>query len=215
MVDTDRLAKLIADKCPEEGSHATKIDGLFLTPFSTAEVPRNTLHRAVFCVVAQGLKCTLLNGQRFVYDRNKYLLVSLDLPLVGQIEQASRAKPFLGVSLVLDFDEIGALMREADLPCETSPPLRSGLTIGSMDDDLLDAVTRLGELLRKPEQISVLSPLIRREIFYRLLLSERVVCCVVWLLIMASSSAWRLVSHGCGATLPGRYAWKSWRARCG
>ena len=173
MVGTERLAKVIGDMCPRDGSHGTKIEGLYLTRSSTTRVPRNILDRAVFCVVAQGSKCTLLNDERFVYDSNKYLLVSLDLPLVGQIEKASPAKPFLGLSMVLDFDEIGSLMREADLPHDSAPPLRPGLMVGSMDEDLLDAVIRLAELLQKPARIPVLSPLVRREIFYKLLLSEQ------------------------------------------
>ncbi len=173
MFGTSRLAQLIEGLCPREGSHATKLDGLFLTRYSTTEVPRTSLDQAVFCVVAQGAKSILLNQQRFVYDPNKYLLISLDIPLVGQIEKASRPKPFLGLSLVLDFDEIASLLREADLPHEKAPPLRSGLVVGSMDHDLLDAVTRLIELLNKPSQITILAPLVRREIFYKILLSEQ------------------------------------------
>ncbi len=173
MPTTAKLAGMIQEMCPREGSHGTEIEGLFLTRSSTTEVPRTSLHKAVFCVVAQGAKCTLLNEQRFIYDSNKYLLVSLDLPLVGQIEEASPAKPFLGLSLVLDFDEIGSLMRETDLPHESAPPLRPGLTVGSMDDDLLNAVIRLAGLLKKPSQVPIIAPLIRREIFYKLLLSEQ------------------------------------------
>jgi AraC-like DNA-binding protein len=164
---------MIHELCPQEGSHGTKIAGLFLTRYSTAQVPRISLDEAVFCVVAQGSKSILLNAQRFLYDSYKYLLVSLDLPLVGQIEEASRAKPFLGLSLVLDFDEIALLMREANLPHENSPPLRPGLMLGAMDDDLLDAVIRLTGLLKKAPQIPVMAPLVRREIFYKLLLSEQ------------------------------------------
>ncbi len=164
---------MIQQLCPREGSHGTEIEGLFLTRYSTSEVPRTSLQQAVFCVVAQGSKSILLNEQRFVYNPNKYLLVSLDLPLVGQIEEASRAKPFLGLSLVLDLDEIVFLMREAALPQEISPPVRPAMMIGSMDDDLLDAVVRLTMLLKKPAQIAVLAPLVRREIFYKLLLSEQ------------------------------------------
>ena len=167
------LAAMIRELCPQEGSHATAVEGLFLTRYSTTEVPRNSLNQAVFCVVAQGVKSILLNEQRFLYDENKYLLVSLDLPLVGQLEQASRAKPFLGLSLVLDFDEISSLVRDAELPQENAAPPRPGLMIGTMEDDLLDAVTRLASLLKKPQQIAVLAPLIRREIFYKLLLSPQ------------------------------------------
>ncbi len=173
MPTTTQLAGMIQELCPREGSHATEIEGLFLTRYSTAEVPRTSLHKAVLCVVAQGAKSILLNEQRLIYDPNKYLLVSLDLPLVGQIEEASRTKPFLGLSLVLDFDEIASLLREADLPHESAPPLRPGQMIGSMDDDLLDAVIRLTSLLKKPDRIAILAPLVRREIFYKLLLSEQ------------------------------------------
>ena len=173
MAKAARLAEIIQEQCQRDGSHETAIGSLFLTRYSTTEVPRTSVNQAVFCVVAQGSKSTLLNDQRFVYDPDKYLLVSLDLPLVGQIEQASRAKPFLGLSLVLDLEEIASLMRETDLPREIAPPLRPGLMVGSMDDDLMDAVVRLTELLRKPAQIAVLAPLIRREIFYKLLLSEQ------------------------------------------
>ncbi len=164
---------VIAELCPRDDSHGTAIPGLYLTRSSTAEAPRQSLDQAVFCVVAQGAKSTLLNGQRHIYDPSKYLLVSIDLPLVGQIEEASRARPFLGWSLVLDFDEIHALTQETGLARRPASPPRSGLVVGSLDADLLDAVTRLTRLLRKPEQIPVLAPLIRREIFYRLLLSDQ------------------------------------------
>ncbi len=167
------LAQLIEKICPREGSHATEIAGLFLTRYTKTDVPRNSLDQAVFCVVAQGAKSILLNQQRVLYDPNRYLLVSLDLPLVGQVEKATRTKPFLGLSLVLDFEELASLMRQAALPHETAPPLRPGLAVGCMEEDLLDAVTRLTLLLTKPGQIAVLAPLIKREIFYRLLLSEQ------------------------------------------
>ena len=173
MATSERLATLISQLCPTDGSNATAIEGLYLTRYSTTDVPRTSLNQAVFCVVAQGAKSTLVNEKRFIYDPHKYLLVSLDLPLVGQIEQASRTKPFLGLSLVLDFDELGSLMRESELPHENAAPLRPGLMVGLMDDELLDAVTRLTSLLQKPLQLAVLAPLVRREIFYRLLLSDQ------------------------------------------
>ena len=124
------------------------------------------------CVVAQGAKSVLMNGKRYVYDPSRYLLVSLDLPLVGQIEEATRARPFLGCSLVLDFEEIASLLVEAKIPRRPNEPVRPGLVIGTLDAELLDAVTRLTKLTQHPEQMQVIAPLIRREIYYRLLLSE-------------------------------------------
>jgi transcriptional regulator GlxA family with amidase domain len=125
----------------------------------------------VFCVVAQGAKSTLLNGERHLYEPGKYLLVSLDLPLVGQIEEASRKKPFLGLSMVLDFAELSAMMQQMEAP-KVSRVLEPSLAIGTMNAGLLDAVTRLAEMLDRPKEIAMLAPLVRREIFCRLLMED-------------------------------------------
>ena len=117
------LAGLIERLSPSDGSHETDISDLYLTRSSTLHLPRTALTQAVFCIVAQGSKSILLNGQRYVYDPSTYLLVSLDLPLVGQLEEASRAKPFLGWSLVLNFDEIDSLLQETKLQRPVSDPV--------------------------------------------------------------------------------------------
>jgi AraC-like DNA-binding protein len=173
MSTTTSLASMIHALCPRDGSHGTEIAGLFLTRYSTTEVPRTSLQQAVFCVVAQGTKSILINEKRVLYDSSKYLLVSLDLPLVGQVEVASRSEPFLGLSLVLDFDELACLIRDTVIPSVRDLPLKADSVIGVMEDDLLDAVVRLCRLLKQPAQIPVLAPLVRREILYRLLISQQ------------------------------------------
>jgi AraC-like DNA-binding protein len=168
----EQLARLIAETTSREGSQATAIPGLYLTRSSTTNLPRQTLDRAVFCVVAQGSKCIMIENKRLLYDPSTYLLVSLDLPAVSQIMKASRKEPFLGLSMVLDFPEITSLIAEAKLPPLRDKGDRSGIAVHKLDEDLLDAVMRLACLLKKPTQIPILAPLIRHEIFYKLLLSE-------------------------------------------
>ena len=131
---------LLLDKlCGTEGSHKTAIPGFYLTRSSTVDLPRNSLTEAVMCVVAQGAKSILMSGKRYLYDSSRYLLVSLDLPLVGQIEEATRTRPFLGCSLVLNFEEIASLLVEAKIPRRPNEPIRPGLVIGTLDAELLDA----------------------------------------------------------------------------
>ena len=164
---------MIARFCPQNGSHPTAIPGVYLTRSSTINTPRNVLNKAVFCIVAQGSKSITLNNTRCIYDPGRYLLVSLDLPLIGRIEQASLAKPFLGFSLVIDLPEIAALINELKLPLKSGHPATLvGPIVGLLDHNLHDAVTRLTRLLEQPQHIPVMAPLIRREIYYRLLTSE-------------------------------------------
>ena len=170
--EANAFAVLLGKLCSRDGSYATSIPGFYITRSSTIDLPRTSLTQAVMCVVAQGSKSVLMNGKRCVYDSSRYLLVSLDLPLVGQIEEATRAKPYLGCSLVLDFEEIASLLVEAKIPRRPTEPVRPGLMVGTLDEELLDAVTRLARLTQHPEQTKVIAPLIRREIYYRLLLSE-------------------------------------------
>ncbi len=169
----EQLAVLIGDMGDRDGAYLTTIPGLYLSRFSTTSLPRNTLDCAVFCVVAQGVKSVLLNNERYVYDPSKYLVVSLDLPAVGQIVEATPEKPFLGVSMELDFNEIGSLILEAGLPLRPDSSQHRSLFVSPLDDDLLDALIRFVCLLKKPAQIPILAPMIRREIFYKLLLSEQ------------------------------------------
>ena len=169
----EQLAALIAEMSDRDGSYLTAIPGFYLSRLSTTNAPRHNFASAVFCVVAQGVKSVLLNHERYVYDQSKYLVVSLGLPLVGQIIEATPEEPFLGISMELDFAEIGSLSVEAGLSLESDARNQRSLFVNRLDDELLDAVIRLVCLLKKPAQIPILAPLIRREIFYKLLLSEQ------------------------------------------
>jgi hypothetical protein len=53
------------------------------------------------CVVAQGGKEFLLGESRYHYDLFHYLLVTVDLPDVGQVLEASKEQAFLCLRLSL------------------------------------------------------------------------------------------------------------------
>jgi len=167
------IAEVIGETSDRDGAYLTAIPGLYLSKLSTSSAPRYTIDRAVFCVIAQGVKSILLNNERYLYDPNKYLVISLDLPAIGEIVKATREKPFLGLTMELDFTEIGTLSLEASVPSRSDLRHQRGLFVSPLDADFLDAVIRLVCLLKKPSQIPILAPLVRREIFYRLLLSEQ------------------------------------------
>ena len=181
----DRLAAAIAAHSTGEGVTESAIPGLYLSRYTTTTAPRHAVDRAVLCVVAQGAKCVLQDAARHVYGRGTYFVLPLDLPLVGQIAAASPEHPCLGLTVTLDFTELAALGVPASAvaaPGTTregaaAPPSAGsaagsagGLTVTALDGALLDALTRLVELLATPAQLPVLAPLVRREVFYRLLL---------------------------------------------
>ncbi|WP_336740346.1 AraC family transcriptional regulator [Aureimonas altamirensis] len=122
---------------------------------------------ASLCLIAQGAKRVSLGEHSVVYDASRYLLVSVDLPLVGHVLEASPERPYLCCKIDFDLavladllvDERGTAPRH-DLPV---------LAVYPGDPDLIDAACRLVGLLDRPKDIAVLAPLIEREILYRLL----------------------------------------------
>lgn len=165
------LAALIDDHGAGEGSHPCAIEGVYLTRLSSAQAPPIGFDEPVLCVVAQGSKRIMLNQVPHRYDPQHYFLASLALPMVGQVVDASGAQPFLGVSIELDVKAIGELMLQEGLPLPDAVD-EAPATVAPMRDELLGAIVRLLRLAGKPRELTLLGPLIKREIYSYLLLSE-------------------------------------------
>src|SRR3989454_8536694 len=125
------------------------------------------------CVVAQGSKEFLLGDSRYRYDPFHYLLVTVDLPNVGQVLEASKERPFLSLRLELAPTLVGSVMLEAGHASPRDSAEVRAIAVSPLDIHLLDAVVRLTRLLDSPAEARVLMPLITREIIYRLLVGEQ------------------------------------------
>jgi AraC-like DNA-binding protein len=125
------------------------------------------------CVVAQGSKEFLLGESRYRYDPFHYLLVTVDLPNVGQVLEASKERPFLSLRLELPSTLVSAVMVEAGLASPPGPAEVRAITVSPLEVDLPDAAVRLIRLLETPANAPVLLPLYTREIVYRLLVGEQ------------------------------------------
>src|SRR6266704_1121588 len=125
------------------------------------------------CVVAQGSKEFLLGESRYRYDPFHYLLVTVDLPYVGQVLEASKERPFLSLRLELAPTLVGSVLVEADHASPRDSADVRAIAVSPLDMHLLDAVVRLTRLLDSPAEAPVLMPLITREIIYRLLVGEQ------------------------------------------
>ena len=161
------LAELIAKHCPV-GLHQTAIPRLHLARIDAPSEPMHGVQNAAFCLIAQGSKRVMLGGQVLDYDAETFLLASVDLPIVGQVTGATPEAPYL--SLRLDFDPalLSALVLEAG-EAATPGGSSSGVSVDSVQPEMLDAAARLVALLDRPEDIPILAPLVERELLYRLL----------------------------------------------
>ena len=116
----DELVERIARAIREDGT-VEPLKGLHLNRSSSPKEPLHSVSDPVFCVIAQGSKEIFLGNERYQYDPAHYLLVTAELPLVGQVLEASQERPYLSLRLELDPTLVGSVMVEAGHPSRAKP----------------------------------------------------------------------------------------------
>lgn len=148
-----------------------------IEPFTGFRISRSSkpiesvlaVYQSSFCFVVQGRKKALLGDEVFQYDPGKYLIFTVDLPVIFQVKEASEENPYLGFVIHLDPALVASVMMEADIETKKSKVAIKAIDVNSVDLNLLDAAVRLVRLLETPKDCQVLAPLIKKEIIYRLL----------------------------------------------
>ncbi len=151
----------------------TEIPGLKLSRWTTPTQPTSYSHNPSICLIAQGKKRVLLGEDSFTYDANHFLISSVNLPITANIVEATEEAPYLGLIMELDLQEISQLIVDSELSFNSSKEAQKGIAVGELSAYLQDAFIRLMALLDEPENIKILAPVIKREIFYRLLMTEQ------------------------------------------
>ncbi|MCX8893411.1 AraC family transcriptional regulator [Vibrio parahaemolyticus] len=170
---TQKLAKLIDRWTGDANQYDTPISGLRFSRWTTPTPPTSYTHNPSICLIAQGRKRVLLGEESFIYDANHFLISSVDLPIIANIIEASEEQPYLGLIMELELTEISQLIVDSELAFTQSKEAQKGIAVGELSESLLDAFVRLAELLDEGQNIKILAPIIKREIFYRLLMSEQ------------------------------------------
>ncbi|BDV42160.1 AraC family transcriptional regulator [Geotalea uraniireducens] len=153
--------------------YVTAVPGLSLFRRIEPTEPVSGMYEPSICLVVQGAKRVLLGDDTYVYDPRHYLITSVHLPTVVQIIEASPERPYLGLRLLLDQREIAQLMADSNLPPPQPQQSSRGMATGEITLPLVTAFQRLLDLLADEQDIPILSPVIQREIIYRLLVGEQ------------------------------------------
>jgi len=168
-----KLAELLAARAPREGLFELALPGTFAIRLSrpNSEPMRATL-RPMLCLVAQGAKTIALGHQEFDYDASRMLIFSVDLPVSGQVRRASPSEPYLCFRLDLDPLRIAELALRVFPSGVPRPENPLGLYVGDVNEEIVDAATRLVALMSRPDEARLLGPLLVDEILIRLLRSS-------------------------------------------
>jgi len=168
MSKIDAIADVIARHVPADGMHASALPRVSLVRSCAPTDSVHTVYKPSLCIIAQGSKQVELGGRSYFYDPATYLTVSVDLPLVGSVLEATPERPYLCLVLDIDLAVLSDLILRH--PPEPGPEAKGpAIGVSQVEPGLLDAVFRLVSLLDTPKDADALAPLAEREILYRLL----------------------------------------------
>ena len=165
------LARRIAFFIGSAENQATEIPGLTLHRRTAPTAPCPATYLPGVTVIAQGRKRVELGRNVFIYDASRFLLTSVDLPVVSRVVEASEQAPCLAMSLKLEMPVVRELLSREEIEMAETQADSPGMAIGKTTVEFLNTCRRLVDLLETPQDIPFLSGLIQREIIYRILRS--------------------------------------------
>ena len=169
MNETQRkeLTSLIDKFSSGNGIHSTAITGVNCIKLNEINDRLPSVYTPSLCIIVQGKKRVLLEDEIYQYQPSEYLVASVDLPVIGQVIEAGKDKPYLCLQIELDLHQLTELMAQTRLPFKNKS--QRGIFVGDVDALMGDGVLRLARLLEATQDIALLAPMIKREIHYRLL----------------------------------------------
>jgi AraC-like DNA-binding protein len=129
------------------------------------------VQRSSLCLVAQGAKIVMIGGDTYAYEAAQMAVYSIDVPMAGQVTRASLSEPYLLLMIDLDAEKIAELNLKVFPHGLPQPRDTRALYVGNADAQVIDAATRLLELMAQPADAEIIAPLVRDEILIRLLRS--------------------------------------------
>src|SRR5882757_4696175 len=127
------LAQRVAWLHCNDGVHRTAFAPLALLRASNTSQRLPAVYTPSLCVVVQGSKCARLGKQAFHYDAFNYLIVSVTLPVLGQILVASSERPYLCIRIDIDVREISRLLLDMEAVADVGgEPMQPALFVAQM-----------------------------------------------------------------------------------
>ncbi|WP_422371184.1 AraC family transcriptional regulator [Hoeflea sp.] len=172
---TNELAARVFDFIGEHKdfpkSRATPLTGLAVHSQTSPNPLDATVYNPVVCLNLQGRKEVTVGTRSIEFGEGQSLIVSHHLPVMARVTQASPNRPYLALIISLDMGIIQALCDEIGPPRSGDHPPRS-LSVGQIDERLIDTITRYFDLVADPLEARVMAPLILKEIHFRLLTAD-------------------------------------------
>jgi AraC-like DNA-binding protein len=156
-----------------EGRNATLIPFLTVVRLSQPTTFAPAVLTPSFCLIVQGKKRIHIGQEIIDYGAGDFVASVIDTPAAGQVVEATKHQPYIGLRINLATQEIASVITEAKIHIEPQAK-KSGAAafVGRAGTPLLELFAKLIQLLGKPKEAIFMAGLVKREMIFRLLTGE-------------------------------------------
>ena len=153
-----------------DGAVVTAVPGLRLMCIEQPGRPMQSNYRPLVCLVLQGAKRMVVGRHEHVCSQGQSVIVTADMPVSGQVVEASAGRPYLALAIELDMAVLSEQAEQLGNGSATDPRLPAPTVFTeSSHDSVLDCGRRLLQLADIPAAIPFLHAALLRELQYWLL----------------------------------------------
>lgn len=141
-----RVCHYADDNSAPDAPFETGIDGFTLVRSRAPTALEGMIYMPIVCLVLQGRKETYLGETPVSFGRGQSLIVSIDVPSLSRVVEASPGTPYVALALQLDMCEVRSLAEQID-EAEIAEERTVAIASGEADAALVAAMARLFDLV--------------------------------------------------------------------
>ena len=158
----DKILKLL----PKEGDYDTKIDNFLIGRRDKSCNLERCFYKPMISLLVQGNKNCTINSTVFSCNEGQYLIVGVDLPSGTFLTNVSKDHPLLAVSLIIDWNIVAEISRDLGINKKNNYKC---IEVADAKNELIDAFSRLVNIVIEGKQNESITKLIIKEIYYMIL----------------------------------------------
>ena len=164
----EALVQKLLDRYPKEGNYETAIPGAWFHRSERNKIPEPHIYKPMMIFILSGTKLIKFGSTEKVFSPLDYFLTILTAPVVSGIVGVTSEEPYLALSIDLEAEVITSLAYEMGLKPQTNESVKAASSV-PMSAEIQDALGRLCKVMNNAEEARILGPILKREIFYRVL----------------------------------------------
>ena len=162
------LTQKILELNPEDGISYLEVPGVFTFRSHTIEKTENTLYQPSMVFITSWSKKIYLDDKSYSYWKWKFLLVSFTTPFVCEASMEWE-EVFAWLNIALNKDDFLSIiqnLKESKKPTKKKHNLEPGVLSLDVTDRIYNALDRLLECAKDPDEAKILWPWIIKEIMF-------------------------------------------------